>query len=293
MVHNDPFLIAEVGCNHMGNMEVAYELIKTASVFCKVDAVKFQKRCNLELLTPEQYCAPHPVPRNAFGGTYGEHRDFLEFTVEQHEQLKAWCEEFGFAYSSSVWDLTSAKEIANLNPIMIKIPSACNNNYTMLEWLCDNYEGELHISVGMTSREEERELVDLFMRKNRNSDLVIYACTSGYPVASEDVCLLEISRLINQYGDVVKSIGFSGHHTGISIDIAAYTLGATVFERHFTLDRTWKGTDHAASVEPDGLRRLKRDLLNVQKALNYKHEEILLVEQVQREKLKYRERAES
>jgi N-acetylneuraminate synthase len=187
-----------------------------------------------------------------------------------------------------VWDLTSAKEIAALNPRFIKIPSACNNHYGMLEWLCENYQGEIHISVGMTTRKEEAELIDFFVRRERGQDLTIYACTSGYPVAPEDVCLLEILRLQESYGDRVKQIGFSGHHNGIALDIAAYTLGAGVIERHFTLDRTWKGTDHAASLEPDGLRKLKRDLMNTQKALSYKKDEILPVEQVQRDKLKYR-----
>jgi len=184
--------------------------------------------------------------------------------------------------------LTSAKEIAALNPCFMKIPSACNNNYNMLKWLCENYSGEIHISVGMTFREEELKLISLFVDEKRNQDLVIYACTSGYPVDFEDICLLEIIRLINAYGEVVKHIGFSGHHNGIAVDIAAYTLGASVIERHFTLDRTWKGTDHAASLEPDGMRRLKHDLICTHKALQHKNEDILPVEKVQREKLKYR-----
>ena len=288
MMYKQPFLIAEVGCNHKGDMDIAHEYIKTAAIFCKVDAVKFQKRCNRELLTNEQYSAPHPNLQNAYGSTYGEHREFLEFKVEQHVQLKAWCEEYNLVYSSSVWDLTSAREIASLNPQFIKIPSACNNNFNMLEWLCDNYKGEIHISFGMTKRDEELEIVNLFAGKNRNADLILYACTSGYPVAPEDTCLLEINRLYEQYGDKVKKIGFSGHHNGIAIDIAAYTLGASVIERHFTLDRTWKGTDHAASLEPDGLRRLKRDLGSVQKSLTNKKSELLPVEQEQREKLKYK-----
>ena len=102
------------------------------------------------------------------------------------------------------------------------------------------------------------------------------------------VCLLEITRLRECYEDIVKRIGFSGHHNGIAIDVAAYTLGAEVFERHFTLDRTWKGTDHAASLEPDGLRRLVRNLNATKMSLTYKKDEILPVEMVQRKKLKYR-----
>ena len=109
-----------------------------------------------------------------------------------------------------------------------------------------------------------------------------------YPVPAEDVCLLEINNFRNKYEDRVKEIGFSGHHKGIAIDVAAYTLGATVIERHYTLDRTWKGTDHAASLEPDGLRKLIRDLRVVEKALNYKNEDILPIEKVQRDKLKFK-----
>lgn len=288
MYNKQPYVIAEIGCNHMGKMEIAKEMIETAALFCKVDAVKFQKRCNRELLTEEQYNAPHPNPENSYGKTYGEHREFLEFTKEQHWELQAYCKEKGIEYSTSVWDLTSAKEIAELNPRFLKIPSACNNHYEMLSWLCENYQGEIQISFGMTTHEEEKEIVDLFEKHGRNRDLTIYSCTSGYPVPMKDVCLLEITRLKETFGDRVKRVGFSGHHNGIAIDVAALTLGAEVFERHFTLDRTWKGTDHAASLEPDGMRRLKRNLSQTYEALTYKSDEILPIEKVQRDKLKYR-----
>ena len=288
--YKEPYVIAEIGCNHMGNMDIAKEMIETAAIFCKVDAVKFQKRCNKELLTEEQYNAPHPNPANSYGATYGEHREYLEFTVDQHRELMGHCKKFNIEYSTSVWDLTSAKEIAGLNPKFIKIPSACNNHFEMLEWLCDNYKGEIQLSFGMTTHEEEEAIVQLFEKKGRNKDLIIYNCTSGYPVPMKDVCLLEITRLRESFGNRVKAIGFSGHHNGISVDIAAYTLGAEMFERHFTLDRTWKGTDHAASLEPDGMRRLKRNLSQAHEALTYKSEEILPIEQVQRDKLKYRKR---
>lgn len=288
MNYKKPYIIAEAGCNHMGQMEIAHELIKVAAIFCKADAIKFQKRCNKELLTPEQYNAPHPHPENAYGPTYGAHREFLEFTVEQHAQLKKWCEEYGIEYSTSVWDLTSAKEITSLNPRFIKIPSACNTHFEMLEWLCKNYNGEIQLSFGMTSHKEEEQIVQLFEKHGRAKDLILYNCTSGYPVPFKDVCLLEITRMKEAYGDKVKAIGFSGHHLGIAIDTAAYTLGAEYIERHYTLDRTWKGTDHAASLEPEGVRRLVRDLNAVYDALTYKESEILPIEQVQRDKLKYR-----
>ncbi|WP_347052903.1 N-acetylneuraminate synthase family protein [Flavobacterium olei] len=281
-----PYVIAEIGCNHKGEMGIAKELIKIAKIFGNADAVKFQKRNNKELLTEEQYNAPHPNFSNSYGDTYGAHREFLEFDVEQHSELKKYCEEIGITYSTSVWDTTSAKEITSLNPEFIKIPSACNNNYEMLGWLSENYSGEIHISTGMTTKDETDVLVDFFTEKGRNKDLVLYNCTSGYPVPFEDVCLLDINILNQKYGHLVKHIGFSGHHLGIAVDIAAYTLGANIIERHYTLDRTWKGTDHAASLEPMGLRKLTRDLNAVYQALTFKSSDILPIEQIQREKLK-------
>jgi len=288
MNYKEPYIIAEIGCNHKGDMKIAMELINMARIFGNANAVKFQKRNNRELLTEEQYNSPHPNPVNAYGETYGQHREFLEFSVDQHRELKSYCEEQGITYSTSVWETTSAREIASLEPEFIKIPSACNNNYEMLGWLCENYRGEIHISTGMTTKDEIGTLVDFFEDAGRNKDLVVYSCTSGYPVPFEDICLLEILNLKEAYGNRVKSIGFSGHHLGIAVDVAAYTLGAHIIERHFTLDRTWKGTDHAASLEPMGLRKLCRDLRATHKALRYKKQDILEIEQVQRDKLKYK-----
>ena len=281
-----PKIIAEIGCNHKGEMSIAKELIMTAATYCKADVVKFQKRCNTELLSPEEYNAPHPNPANSYGNTYGAHREYLEFSLKQHIQLKTWCDEFGIEYSTSVWDVTSAKEICTLNPKLIKVPSACNLNKPMLEYLCDNYGGEIHLSFGMTTKEEEEEIISFFETKDRNMDLVIYNCTSGYPVPFEDICLLELVRLREMYSSRVKAIGFSGHHLGIAVDSAAVALGAEWIERHYTLDRTWKGTDHAASLEPDGVRKLARDCHAVAKALSYKEKDILDIEIVQRNKLK-------
>ncbi len=283
---NAPKIIAEIGCNHKGDIQIAKELIMTAATYCKADVVKFQKRCVKELLTPEEYNAPHPNPVNSYGATYGAHREFLEFTVDQHRQLKEWCEEYGIEYSTSVWDVTSAKEICTLKPKLIKVPSACNLNKSMLQYLCDNFEGEIHLSFGMTTKEEEEEIVSFFEQNGRAQDVVLYNCTSGYPVPFEDICLLELTRMREAYAHRVKAIGFSGHHLGIAVDVAAVALGAEWIERHYTLDRTWKGTDHAASLEPDGVRKLARDCRAVAKALTYKREDILDIEKVQRNKLK-------
>jgi N-acetylneuraminate synthase len=281
-----PRVVAEIGCNHKGDMQIARSMIESAARFAKADYVKFQKRCNRELLTPEEYAAPHPNPANSYGETYGEHREFLEFDVDQHRQLIRWCRESGIGYSTSVWDMTSAVQMAALRPHMLKVPSACNLHFQMLAFLASEYEGDIHVSLGMTTPAEQEEIVALFEHMGAQDRLVLYACTSGYPVPFDQVCLLEVKRLRDLYGERVKDIGFSGHHLGIAVDVAAITLGANWIERHFTLDRTWKGTDHAASLEPDGLRRLVRDVRAVHAALTYKPTGIVEIEGPQRTKLK-------
>ena len=287
MHYKSPKVIAEIGCNHKGEMSIAKELL-TIAAQSGVEVAKFQKRNNKELLTQEQYNTPHPNPINSYGATYGAHREFLEFNVNQHKELKKFAESLGIMYSTSVWDTTSAKEIVSLNPVLIKVPSACNNHFEMLKVLRDEYSGEVHISFGMTTKDEEEEIVSFFEENNQGNRLVVYSCTSGYPVPFEDMCMLEIVRIKKKFENRVKAIGFSGHHLGIAVDIAAYTLGAEWVERHFTLDRTWKGTDHAASLEPTGLKKLARDLKATHKALSYKQSDILDIEQVQRDKLKFR-----
>lgn len=288
MSFNKPVLIAEVGCNHKGQIDIAKKFINVAKNFCNVSSIKFQKRDPKSLLSEEEYNTPHPVEENSYGKTYGEHREFLEFDIETHKILKKECESLGIEYFCSVWDIKSTEEICSLNPKKIKIGSATNLNFEILEYICKNYYGEIHLSLGMTTLEEELKIIDFFEKSKRNKDLIVYACTSAYPVDTDDVCLLEITRLIKQYkaSNIVKDVGFSGHHKGIAFDIAAYTLGANYIERHFTLDRTWKGTDHSASLEPDGLRRLSRNLNEVNKALIFKKQEILDVEISTRKKLK-------
>ena len=280
-------MIAEIGCNHKGEMKIAKQLLKVAAD-SGVDVAKFQKRNNMELLTNKQYNTTHPNPIHSYGDTYGEHREFLEFNLNQHKELKEYTESLGLIYSTSVWDTTSVKEITSINPDLIKVPSACNNHFEILKILRDEYQGEVHISFGMTTQDEEEEIVAFFEESNQSNRLVLYSCTSGYPVPFEDVCMLEIIRIKEKFKDRVKSIGFSGHHLGIAVDISAYTLGAEYLERHFTLDRTWKGTDHSASLEPTGLRKLVRDLKATHKALTFKQSDILAIEQVQRDKLKFR-----
>jgi len=284
--YESPKVIAEIGCNHMGSMEIAKELILLAKE-AGAGYVKFQKRNNPELLTQEQYDTPHPVPENSYGSTYGEHREFLEFDVNQNRELKEYCDSLGIVYSTSVWDVTSAKEMITFEPEFLKVPSACNNNFDMLKVLRDEFKGQVQLSIGMTTKEEVEEIVSFFEEMDQaKTRLLIYSCTSGYPVPAKDVALLEINWLHDNYGDRVHGIGFSGHHLGVALDISAYTLGAKWIERHFTKDRTWKGTDHSASLEPQGLQKLTRDLNAAYEALHFKDSEILPIEQVQRDKLK-------
>lgn len=288
MKYKEPIVVAEVGANHMGDESIARRLIEQATQ-CGAHVVKFQKRHPKELLTPEQYYAPHPAPWHSYGETYGEHRERLELPISVHRDLATYAKERGILYSSSVWDMTSAREVAReINPPFIKVPSACNNHEALLVYLRDEYEGDIHISLGMTTIEEQQRLRAVF--KDQYTRLVLYACTSGYPVPFESAYLLEIERLRSLWHDMGARIGYSGHHLGIAVDIAAYTLGAEYIERHFTLDRTWKGTDHAASLEPHGLEKLVRDLRATQLALRLKPAVMDPLEVEQRSKLKFRER---
>ena len=287
--YNKPILIAEVGCNHKGNIKIAKQFIDVAQKFCNLDFIKFQKRHPKSLLNKKEYNAPHPNPENSYGSTYGLHREKLEFSLSQHISLKKFCEKNRLTYSTSVWDLKSAKEITSIKPKFIKIGSATNTNYDVVVYLLKNFKGKIHISLGMTTKKEEEKLISLIVKYNRCKDIILYACTSAYPVESKDTCLLEILRLIERYKKkkLVMDIGFSGHHKGIALDVAAYALGANYIERHFTLDRTWKGTDHSASLEPDGMRKLKRNLEETHRAFKYKKNAILGIEKDTRKKLKY------
>jgi sialic acid synthase len=288
MKYQEPKVIAEIGCNHLGKFEIAIELIDLAKQ-SGAKYVKFQKRNNRELLTENQYNSPHPNQYNSYGDTYGAHREFLEFDVQTHKKLKEYCDSINMIYSTSVWDVTSAKEMISFEPEFLKVPSACNNNFEMLKVLRDDFKGNIQLSVGMTTKDEIEEIIKFFEETDQaKSRLLIYSCTSGYPVPPEDIALLEINWLYKEYGNRVSEIGFSGHHLGIALDIAAYTLGARWIERHFTKDRTWKGTDHAASLEPVGFTKLVRNLNQTFLALNYKKSDILEIESVQREKLKNR-----
>lgn len=280
-------LVGEIGCNHLGKMDLAKEHIATFADFAKVPYLKFQKRTISDLLTPEEYAAPHPNPDFAHGKTYGEHRENLEFTIEQHEELFEYCQSKEVVYACSAWDLNSAKELIKHLPKMhyLKVPSASNLNFPMLEYVLDHSNFNLHISTGMTSLSEIEGILNFLVNKKAEARSVIYACTSGYPIKFEEMCLLEVSRL-KEWCDGFAGVGFSNHGLGIAMDIAAATLGATWIERHVVTCRsTIRHTDSPASLEPDGARRLVRDLDALEKALTYKND-LLDVELVQRTKLK-------
>ncbi len=286
MKYTKPIIIAEIGCNHKGNLKIAKELIKAAAQSGATYA-KFQKRDNKYLLKSE-FDLPHPNPHNSFGKTYGEHREFLEFDMNKHKILYNECKKNKIKYSVSVWEQKSAEEVvkSKLNLDYLKVPSACNLDFELLEYLASKFKSKIHLSLGMTSEKEIEKIVNFFIKKKRAKDLVLYACTSDYPADFDDLCLLEISKLKNKYSSKINSVAFSGHHNGIAVDVGAFTLGAKYIERHFTLNRTWKGTDHAASLEPDGLSKLVRDVNNMYKSLTFKSKNILQAEKFQRNKLK-------
>lgn len=282
-------LILEMCCNHQGDLEIAKKMIYIAKYFCNVEIVKFQKR-DIEEWTKKKeniYNSPHPVKENSFGDTYKEHRRFLEFSIEQHKELKRLCDNLNIIYSCSVFDVKSAKDIIEMEPEIIKIPSACNLNFELLEYVCMHHKGEIHLSVGMTSYNEIDRIIQFFIDNNRNNDLIIYACTSGYPVMAKDINLLEIKRLKDKYSKIVKDIGFSGHHNGINIDSVAYSLGATYIERHFTLDKKQKGTDHKVALIPEEAKHLVENLTEIYEAYNLRITDILEVEKNNKEKLKW------
>ena len=281
-----PIVIAEIGCNHQGNLKKAKTLIEAAAQ-SGASYAKFQKRNN-KFLLKEGYNEPHPNPDNSFGKTYGLHRDYLELSINDHIYLSKNKKKNNIKYATSVWEVESAKEIikSKIKMDFIKIPSACNLDYDLIYYLIKNFKKKIHLSTGMTSEYEIKKVIKLFKKYNRNKDLVLYVCTSSYPCDFKDLNLIDISNFKRKFGKQVSEIAFSGHHLGISSDISAYTLGARYIERHFTIDRTWKGTDQPASLEPGGLTKLVRDLKSVYLSLNSKMGKILKSELEQRKKLK-------
>ena len=261
----------------MGDLSIAKKMIDAASA-CGATYVKFQKWFPSEALTAEQYNAPHPNPRHSFGEPYGKHRENLEFDLTQHEELKQYAESKDLFYSCSVFDKTSAIQIIQLEPTYIKVPSQKNLNPDIIDALCKDYNGDIHISTGMTTDRQLEKLLNRISQITSLGRIVLYHATSSYPCHAKDLYLLRLKKFSMAYGADVKALGFSGHHNSIAPDMAAYTLGAQFIERHFTLDRTWKGTDQAASLALPGLNKLVRDLNNTFAALGDRPDAILDIE---------------
>lgn len=263
-------VVAEIGGTHLGQLDRAKKLIDLA-VGCGADYVKFQKRNPDECVPESLRNQPHPNIHYTYGNTYLEHRKALELDAPTHKFLKLYCDEKGIGYASSVWDMTSAREIAALNPEYIKVPSPCNQNWEIIKYLYNEYGGDVHISTGMTSEEELDSLLQFVTNSDEISRrTVIYHCTSEYPCPFERLFLREIPRLLKDLTQYGIRVGFSNHGYGIAVDLVAYTLGASWIERHFVDDRTLRHTDAAASLEPVGLQKLVRDLRAARNSMRFK-----------------------
>lgn len=267
--YSKPFVVAEIGACHLGSFERAKKLCLLAKE-AGCDYVKLQKRNPKESTPIHMQDEPHPNQYFAYGETYLKHRENLELDALTHHKISRYCSDIGIGYSCSVWDLTSAKNIIEINPDFIKIPSAHNHNWNMLNYIKDNYKGDIHVSTGMTTKKEREELIQWCM--DLQDRIVFYHSTSSYPCPFEDLYLLEIQALKNIFKDTKIRVGFSNHGKGIAADIAAYMLGAQWIERHFIDDRTTRHTDAAASLEPGGMQKLVRDLEAISSALTHRPE---------------------
>lgn len=267
-------LIAEIGCNHQGDMDKAKELILNAKN-CGCNFVKFQKREPRLQFSPEKYNAPHPNPENAFGNTYGEHREKLEFTKDEHKILMDFANSIDVEYSCSVFDIVSAQNIIAINPNHIKIPSPINTNLEVVEYIAKNFNKTIHVSLGMTTREEEFNVLNTLNKFGKLQNTIIYHCVSSYPTLDADISLLEIDRYKKEYGGKVKAIGLSAHHLDYLPDCIALSMGAEYLERHFTFDKKAKGSDHKISLDYAEMKELNDNLKRTTAFLHYKEKEIL------------------
>lgn len=251
--NTDCYVIAEIGHNHQGEMDKAKELIKAAAE-CGANAVKIQKRDNKSLFTPEILNAPYDNP-NSFGDTYGEHREFLELDKDQIRELMAFAHEAGISFFSTVFDFASADLMMELDAPLFKMASGDLKNIPLLKHVA-SFGKPMIMSTGGGTMEDVARAAEAVSALNSN--FCIMQCTAGYPPAFEELNLKVIETFREQFPGTV--IGLSSHVSGIAMDLVAYMLGARVIEKHFTLNRAMKGTDHGFSLERPGLRKLVRDL---------------------------------
>lgn len=250
----DCYVIAEIGHNHQGDIRNALKMIQSAKD-CGANAVKFQKRANKSLFTKELYNMPYDN-ENSYGPTYGAHREALEFGKKEYQELLAYTKELDITLFATAFDFESADFLAELEIPIYKIASADLQNTPLLRHVAKIGKPVI-VSTGGGNIDDIKRAYDTIMPLNRQ--LCLLQCTAAYPVENyEDMNLKVITTLRELYPDIV--IGLSDHESGISVALAAYMLGARVIEKHFTLNRSWHGTDHAFSLAPSGLRRLVRDL---------------------------------
>jgi N-acetylneuraminate synthase/sialic acid synthase len=250
------FVIAEIGHNHQGNLKVALDMIKSAAN-CGVNAVKFQKRDNKTLYTKAMYNKPYDN-ENSFGLTYGEHREFIEFGWDEYVTLKKCAEENGVEFMCTAFDFNSVDFLEKLGITSYKVASGDITNTPLLKYIA-KLKKPIFLSTGGATLEEIHIAYDSIRKHHDKLCLLHTTCT--YPTDYVDLNLAAIQTLKKEFPDTV--IGYSGHDNGILAAVIAYMLGATVVEKHFTINRSWKGTDHKFSLEPDGLRKQVRDLHRV------------------------------
>lgn len=256
----DCFVIAEIGHNHQGDVEKAKQLIRRAKE-CGADAVKLQKRDNRTLYTAAMYDKPYEH-ENSFGPTYGAHREFLEFGWEEYDELKRYSSELGIIFFATAFDFKSADFLHRLGVPAYKIASGDLKNIPLIRHVA-SFGKPVIVSTGGGAMKDVERAAEAVL--SINARLCLMQCTAAYPTSPEDVHLDVIRSFRRRFPHTI--IGFSDHYNGIAMAVAAYVLGACVIEKHFTLDHTWKGTDHAFSLEPIGLQKMVRDLRRVKIAI--------------------------
>lgn len=271
------YITAEAGVNHNGRLDLAKRLVDIAAE-AGADAVKFQKRSIKDILIAEALERPY-TGLNSLGATYGEHRQRLELSEEAYWELKAHCEHKGITFLASAWDKQSADFLEELGVPAYKIASADLTNLSLIEHIARKGKPMI-ISTGMSELEEIADAVAT-ARKYHNQ-LILLQCTSTYPCDNAQIHLRVMETLRREF-DVL--VGYSGHERGLAPSEAAAALGAVVIERHFTMDRTMPGPDHAASLEQRGLHLLVRNVRNIEAALGSPEKRILDSEVPIRERL--------
>ena len=254
------YVIAEIGHNHQGSFAKARELFREAKL-SGAHAVKLQKRDNRALYTRGAYNRPYDN-ENSFGATYGEHREFLEFGLKEYVDLQRYAKELAIDFFATAFDTASADFLEALDMPAFKIASGDLKSIPLLRHVA-SFGKPVIVSTGGALIEDVQRAYDTIMAINPR--LGILQCTAGYPAAFEELDLRVIAQYRERFPGAV--IGFSGHDNGIAMPVAACVLGARIVEKHFTLNRAMKGTDHAFSLEPVGLRKMVRDLDRTHAAL--------------------------